>query len=71
MLWPAVITQPDIQLLVGVLLQFTQNPACEHWEAIKRVISYLHMTKDLWLTLGGAGTRLQVFSDVDWVLQAD
>ena len=71
MLWPAFITQVDIQLVVGVISQFTQNLAHEHWEAIKRVISYLHTTKDLWLTLGGVGTCLQVFSDADWVSQPD
>src|SRR6202045_4597657 len=65
-LWPAVITRPDIQLAVGILSQFTQNLALEHWEAIKWVITYLHTTKHLWLTLGGSGTRPQVFSDADW-----
>src|SRR3984893_279263 len=34
-LWPAVITRPDIQLAIGILSQFTQNPAREHWEALK------------------------------------
>ena len=52
MLWPAVITCPNIQLAVGILSQFTQNPAHKHWEALKWVISYLNTMKDLWLTGG-------------------
>ena len=70
-LWPAVITRPDVQLAVGILSQFNQNPGNAHWEALKRLIKYLHTTKDLWLTLGGAGTRPNVYSDADWASQPD
>src|ERR1700731_4765590 len=70
-LWPAVITRPDVQLAIGILSQFNQNPGNAHWEALKRLIKYLHTTKDLWLTLGGAGTRPNAYSDADWASQPD
>src|ERR1700730_7077966 len=70
-LWPAVITRPDVQLASGILSQFTMNPAQAHWEALKRLIKYLSMTKDLWLMLGGTGTTPEVFSNADWASQPD
>ena len=51
-LWPAVVSRPDITFTVGILSQFIQNPGQAHWEALERVISYLHTMKDLWLTFG-------------------
>ena len=34
-LWPAIISRPDVQFAVGVLARFVQNPAPEHWTALK------------------------------------
>ena len=71
-LWPAVVSWPDIAYAIGVLSQFIQNPGQSHWEALKRVISYLNMTKDLWLTFGGGSKDLtEGFSDADWAGQKD
>ena len=52
-LWPVVVSRPDIVYAVGILLQFIQNPGQTHWEVLKRVITYLNTTKTLWLTFGG------------------
>ena len=49
-LWPVVVSRPDVAYAVGVLSQFIQNPGPAHWEGLKRVINYLGCTKDLWLT---------------------
>jgi hypothetical protein len=71
-LWPAMVTRPDIVFQVGILSQFVQNPGKPHWEALKRAIIYLNTTKDLWLTLGGKGNENPiVFTDADWASQAD
>jgi hypothetical protein len=66
-LWPAMVSRPDVVFQVGILSQFIQNPGKAHWEALKRAIAYLDTTKDLWLTLGGR-ERLDpiVFTDADW-----
>ena len=65
-LWPAVVSRLDIAFAVGILSQFIQNPGQAHWEALKRVISYLHTTKDLWLTFGGRENHLmEGFCDAD------
>ena len=71
-LWPAVVSRPDIAYAVGVLSQFIKNPGQSHWEALKRVITYLNTTKDVWLTFGGGSRSLvEGFSDADWASQKD
>ena len=52
-LWPGIISRPDVAYVVGVLAQFIQNPGNVHWEALKHVIVYLESMKDVWLTFGG------------------
>ena len=69
-LWPTVVSRLDTAFVVGVLLQFIQNPGPTHWDTVKRVISYLGSTKDLWLTFGGTKhMHLEGYSDADWALQ--
>ena len=69
-LWPAMILRPDIAYGVGVLEQFIQNPAEEHWEVLKRLITYLGGTKALWLTFGGvSGAEIEGYCNADWASQ--
>ena len=69
-LWPTVVLRLDTVYAVGILSQFMQNPGQAHWEAVKRVISYLGSTKKLWLTLGGKGqVKLEGYCDSDWASQ--
>jgi hypothetical protein len=68
-LWPAVISRPDIQFAVGILSQFMQNPAVAHWKALKRVMIYLYATRNLWLVMGGNGA-VSAYTDADWAGQS-
>ena len=69
-LWPAVVSLPDVVFAVGVFSQFIQNPGPAHWEGLKRVINYLGSTKNLWLTFGGKREdMIKGFSDADWAGQ--
>ena len=66
-LWPVVVSRPDVAYAIGVLAQFIQNPGLAHWEALKRLINYLGWTKDLWLTFRGQSkTMMEGFCDADW-----
>ena len=66
-LWPVVVSRPDAAYAIGILAQFIQNPGLAHWEALKRVITYLGWTKDYWLTFGGPSKMLvEGFCDADW-----
>jgi hypothetical protein len=69
-LWPAIISRPDVSFAIGLLTQSMQNPAEQHWRAIRRVIRYLHTTKNLWLTFGGPDAQILGFTDADWASQA-
>ena len=56
---------------MGVLSQFIQNPGPTHWEGVKRVITYLGSTRDLWLTFhGNKDVLLEGYSDSDWASHA-
>jgi hypothetical protein len=69
-LWLTVISRPDTAYAVRILSQFMQNPGPTHWKAVKRIISDLGHSKDLWLTFGRKGlTMLEGYSDADWVSQ--
>ena len=69
-LWPVVISWPDMVYTIGILSQFIQNLGPVHWEALKRVISYLGTTKDHWLTFGGKEKgEIQGYCDADWASQ--
>ena len=69
-LWPAVVSRPDIAFAIRILSQFIQNPGLAHWEALKWVIVYLVATKTLWLTFGGwSKTLVQGFCDANWAGQ--
>ena len=48
-----------------------QNPGPTHWKGVKRVITYLDSTRDLWLTFSGnTDVLLKGYSDSDWASHA-
>ena len=70
-LWATIVSQLDMAYAIGVLSQFIQNPGHTHWEGVKRVITYLGSTRDLWLTFGGnEDVLLEGYSDSDWASHA-
>ena len=69
-LWPVMVSRPDGNCTVGILSQFIQNPGPAHWDGVKRLISYLGTTKDLWLVFGGKDSVDPVgYCDADWASQ--
>ena len=69
-LWSVVMSHPDVAFAFGILSQFIQNLGQVHWKGVKRVITYLGNTKDLWLTFGRCrNTILGGFCDADWAGQ--
>ena len=71
-LWPAIVSRPNIVYTTGILSQFIQNLGYAHWEGVKRIITYLNTTKNYWLTFGGTmKTLVEGYSDADWASQKD
>src|ERR1700722_7392998 len=62
-LWPAIISRPDVQFAIGSLAQYTHSHATIHWNAIKRVIRYLYTTRNLWLIFAGEVDDLHGYTD--------
>ena len=67
--WAAVGTRPDIVFVVGVLLQYLENPGRVHWEVAKRVFRYLQGTKDWKLTYRGVTRGIIAFTDMEGASQ--
>ena len=66
-------TRPDISFDVGRSAQFNNNPGKAHWEAVKRIMSYLKETADFGIRFVG-GTNdgtLRAFSDADYAGDVD
>jgi hypothetical protein len=64
--WCAVSARPDIALSVSHLASFSKTPSRVHWNALKRVIIYLHSTKDHGITYSRDGGALYGYSDADY-----
>jgi hypothetical protein len=60
-------TRPDIQFLVCLCAHFQASPRTSHWQAVKRIFSYLHPTPDfsLWYFVSSS-LALHGFSDADF-----
>jgi hypothetical protein len=68
-LWPAMVSCPDT---IFQVMQLVQNPGRIHWDALKKVISYLNTTCHYWLTLAsGEKSDLIVYTDANWASQSD
>ena len=65
-LW--MIMHLDRAFAVGLLSQFIQNPRAIYWEALKYIMIYLGLMKELWLTFGGQSKNLvEGFCNADYV----
>ena len=47
LLWLSLGTRPDITYAVSQVAKFSANPGRDHWKAVRRILRYLHGTRDL------------------------
>ena len=52
LLYLSIGSRPDITFAVNRLAQFASAPNIDHWQAVLRLISYIHGTASLGITLG-------------------
>ncbi|XP_055605667.1 uncharacterized protein LOC129753844 [Uranotaenia lowii] len=63
----AQVTRPDISYAVNAVSQFCSNTGRQHWEAVKKIISFLKGTTTKKLEYSKRGSsELVGFSDADW-----
>jgi hypothetical protein len=60
-------SRPDIQFVVCLCARFQASPRASHLQAVKRIIKYVHGTKDfgIWLSASSC-ISLRAFSDADF-----
>lgn len=62
-----ICTRPDIAFAVGKLAQFGEQPAQEHWVAVKHLLKYVAGTKHHCILYDGQGDlTLKGYCDADW-----
>ncbi|KAL5526219.1 hypothetical protein ACEPAG_7558 [Sanghuangporus baumii] len=67
LLWIASVVRPDIAFTVNVLSRYNKSPKQIHWEAAKRVLSYLKGTEDLGIIYQASDDANPVgYSDSDY-----
>ena len=49
LLWLSLGTRPDITYAVSQVAKFSDNPGQVHWKAVKRILRYLHSTRNMGL----------------------
>lgn len=66
-MWPSLITRPDIAFVAAYLARWNSNPTTAHFVAQKRVLRYLRGTVDYGILYkSGNSQGLKVYSDADW-----
>ena len=70
LMYVMVMTRPDIAFAVGQVAQFCQNPGQAHWNAVKRIISYLAGTSNYGLCFN-PGDSLTGYTDADFAGDID
>jgi hypothetical protein len=71
LIYLASATRPDISFVVSKLSQFTSNPKDDHWCALERVMNYLVGTIDYIIHYSVYPTRLERYSDANWISDID
>jgi hypothetical protein len=64
-MYAALGTRPDIAFAVQTLSRYSTKFGPAHWNAVKRVFSYLKGTKELWLTYGQTQAEMMGYADAD------
>jgi len=67
LIYAQVCMRPDLAFITGMLGRFQSNPEMDHWKAVKKVLRYLHSTKEYMLTYKKS-ENLEVvgYSDADF-----
>lgn len=72
LMYAMTCTRPDIAFSVSQVAQFCSSPSRSHWEAVKRVFSYLNGTQRYGLTFGTSSEgRLVAYTDADFAGNLD
>lgn len=71
LLYLMLSTRPDIAFAVNQISQFCESPKQQHWNAVKKILSYLHGTKHFRLRYRPSVTTPIGYSDADFAGSID
>ena len=72
LMWPAVLTRPDISLAVGVISRYCGNPGPAHIKLVIQVFRYLAGSLDVGITYSAdSPDHLIGYTDSDWAGAVD
>jgi hypothetical protein len=71
LIFAASCTRPDIAYAVNQASQHCSNPSRSHWEAVKRILSYLRGSTNFGIGFGSTHQQLVVYSDSDYAGDLD
>src|SRR3989337_3312375 len=52
-MYAMLCTRPDVYLAISLAGRYQSNSGVDHWTAVKNILKYLKMTKDMFLVYGG------------------
>ncbi|KAJ9556962.1 hypothetical protein OSB04_011576 [Centaurea solstitialis] len=70
-MYAMLCTRPDVAYSVSVTSRYQQNPGEPHWVAVKNILKYLRITKDMFLVFGGSEDEISVTGYSDASFQTD
>ncbi|CAL9130224.1 unnamed protein product [Musa textilis] len=65
------MTRSDIVHALSVTSKYQADPGLEHWKAVKYILKYLRMTKNLLLVYGGSSLRVEGYMDSSFQSDVD
>ena len=67
LMWLSTMTRPDISNAVRAVARHSHNPTDRHWEAVLKIMAYLHGTRGMGLTfVRGSGLNLTACNDAGY-----
>ena len=70
-MYAMLCTRPDISHALSVMSRYQADPGLEHWKAVKCVLKYLRMTKDLLLVYRGSILKVEGYIDSSFQFDVD
>lgn len=66
LMYPMLVSRPDLNFAVGQVFQFCENPSFGQWEAIKRIFAYLQVISLHGICFGKSPEGLLGYTDSDY-----
>ena len=62
-MYAMLCARPDVAYDLGIVSKFQADLGEDHWKAVKNILKYLRMTKDIFLVYGGSKLKLEGYTD--------